>query len=804
MSKKHVYFRGLFVLVSMILFIALLQVQYGVKGSEVGSEIRTVLTAHDPISITSDSGFSEFNGTGTVDDPYLIANLEISASGSVYAIYISGTTKYFEIINCSLTGENVVMHIENVAEATATIINNSISLSSSHTLVKIYSSSNTTIINNTFSHGDTALSIQNSPNSLIKNNKFWYQTNTAGIAISGSSNSVITQNNFYDCFNGLELGSGTDMIVTTNTFEGCGIVLSDSMTLEAMQSTIFANNTINNSELGLFVDIHNETISAVDYAQLILINASDIVLSDLNITNVSNAISVYYSTNVSVANSVFNSVNYAIYGGNSDQIEFNYNTIDVGNIYFKQGDTVSIVNNSINLSQIHISISNDLQSMIGLNSITNVTVANNTIVAFDAFGIFVTHCNYATITNNYISDYTASGVALRYTPNAEISNNILLNLGYWHLGIGIDVYSVTANNAKIVNNIVIQNAIGIRIWYSTGFVIFNNSFVNSTTTNAESVGTGGNTWYDIATSTGNYWSDKNATGYYYISGSANEYDPYPMDLLDSDSDSLSDLLEIYAYGTNPSNADTDGDGLSDTEEVLNTNTDPSNADTDSDGLNDYDEVYTYPTDPFDNDTDDDGLSDGDEVLLYGSNPLLADSDSDGVSDFDEVTIWGTNPNNTDTDSDGLNDYYEIDILHSNPNSNDTDADGLSDYDEINTYYTNITNPDTDSDGLNDGEEVYTYHTNPLKADTDDDGLSDSEEINTYGTDPNNPDTDGDTYSDSQEINAGTDPNNPDDYPGKVETTSTTEANTKTIGFSLPLSLFAVLSLSAVLYLLKKR
>ena len=71
------------------------------------------------------------------------------------------------------------------------------------------------------------------------------------------------------------------------------------------------------------------------------------------------------------------------------------------------------------------------------------------------------------------------------------------------------------------------------------------------------------------------------------------------------------------------------------------------ADSDSDGLTDGVEVNSFGTDPLAADSDRDGLSDGREVDL-GTQPLLADSDGDGFSDSDELGLYNTDP--TDSDS----------------------------------------------------------------------------------------------------------------------------------------------------------
>jgi hypothetical protein len=106
---------------------------------------------------------------------------------------------------------------------------------------------------------------------------------------------------------------------------------------------------------------------------------------------------------------------------------------------------------------------------------------------------------------------------------------------------------------------------------------------------------------------------------------------------DWDGDGLSDIEEIFRFGTDPFNPDTDGDGFDDGQEVAS-NTDPTDPnsfpwegpDSDGDGVSDLDELELYGTDPFDPDTDHDGFNDGEEVS-QGTDPNDSASNPDNPS-----------------------------------------------------------------------------------------------------------------------------------------------------------------------------
>ena len=170
--------------------------------------------------------------------------------------------------------------------------------------------------------------------------------------------------------------------------------------------------------------------------------------------------------------------------------------------------------------------------------------------------------------------------------------------------------------------------------------------------------------------------------------------------------------------------DYDEDGLYDIYEITEGNgIDPRLNDTDSDYLSDGLEVNTYDSNPLVNDSDNDSLLDGDEVYNHSTNPILADTDHDGLLDGDEVYNHSTSPILADTDSDGLNDNLEINTYFTNATLYDTDKDGYSDgwevangYDPLNPY----SNPkfassddNDDSDNDSDNETKNSNFTIPI-------------------------------------------------------------------------------------------
>ncbi len=187
-----------------------------------------------------------------------------------------------------------------------------------------------------------------------------------------------------------------------------------------------------------------------------------------------------------------------------------------------------------------------------------------------------------------------------------------------------------------------------------------------------------------------------------------------LPFLDSDSDGMSDYWE-YIYGLdynnpNDANTDLDFDGLTNIEEY-NAGSFPNNIDSDSDTLTDDIEVNIYGTSPVNPDTDDDDLNDNLEVNNYQTNPLNSDSDSDGMPDGWEV-YYQLNPllddSLLDNDNDGQSNLIEYqnggnpnsaEVFEVNPNDSFVNAQN------IDFTFSNRLSPDIGDTTTNTSEQI---------------------------------------------------------------------------------------------------
>ncbi len=150
------------------------------------------LTPHDPISITSNSGFEVFPGSGTEEDPYLIEGYNITTT-NYRSIHIIDTTKYFTIRNCYVDATWYGINIYNVAEGTCSIINNTC-INNCENGFLIHYSPGSTLINNTCNnHSENGIYLYSSDGSTLINNIF-KNNNWDAIALSSSDFCVVTYN----------------------------------------------------------------------------------------------------------------------------------------------------------------------------------------------------------------------------------------------------------------------------------------------------------------------------------------------------------------------------------------------------------------------------------------------------------------------------------------------------------------------------------------------------------------------------------------------------------------------------------
>ncbi len=360
------------------------------------------LTPHDPISITSDSNFTDygFPGSGTVEEPYIIEGYNITTTDD-NGIFISMTTKYFVIRNCYVEAKYSGICIFNVTDGTATVINNTCSNNYWEGIMLYYSGSST-VTNNTCNNNGDGIYLSYSGSSTVTNNTC-NSNNGEGIKLCHSGSSTVTNNTCNNSdWDGIKLYNSDSSTVTNNTFTNCGLYI-DEHTIDAYLSYTIENNWVNGKKLGFYTNLDSTTISEPIYGQLILVKCNSVTVCDQILNYASVGLSLYSCTSSVIINNTCNN-NY--YQG----------------IKFYYSESAKVENNTCNNNWVGIKLHYSGSS----------TVINNTCTNNNKWGIFLASSTFCVVTYNLLQENEGYGVySSSGSDNSIIHHNTFVdnNLG---------------------------------------------------------------------------------------------------------------------------------------------------------------------------------------------------------------------------------------------------------------------------------------------------------------------------------------------------------------------------------------
>ncbi|MHA1928885.1 MAG: right-handed parallel beta-helix repeat-containing protein [Candidatus Thorarchaeota archaeon] len=160
----------------------------------------------NPIRIESDSDFDSFGfeGSGVIYDPYIIQGFNITSTA--YCIYITNTTSYFTIINCSFTSWNIAIHWIDVSNGR---IENCVFNRADNSAITLVRSTQCSIANCTISGSIEGISLQNATGCTIRNSLIY--RNDYGISGISGTDIAIRNNMIYgNNWKGVTLGLAVD------------------------------------------------------------------------------------------------------------------------------------------------------------------------------------------------------------------------------------------------------------------------------------------------------------------------------------------------------------------------------------------------------------------------------------------------------------------------------------------------------------------------------------------------------------------------------------------------------------------
>jgi parallel beta-helix repeat protein len=215
----------------------------------------TTLSEHTPIIIVGDSNFTASNGIasgdGSPDNPFVIENWRISASGG-FGILIENTTSHFIVRNVSVnqTGSehsDVAIYLRNVCDG---IIEHSEVRCAHHsTGILLYNTSRIVVANTTVTGTDPEYS----------------GPDTYGIHMFQSLNAKLVNNTILDTGMGITIWWDTSSLVTNNYIADS--VYAIHIGLPNLQSVILGNTLRHNYKGIVCVSFHLTTSTARSMAQ---------------------------------------------------------------------------------------------------------------------------------------------------------------------------------------------------------------------------------------------------------------------------------------------------------------------------------------------------------------------------------------------------------------------------------------------------------------------------------------------------------------------------------------------------------
>ena len=394
----------------------------------------------NPIIIWGDEDFLNYNftGEGTKENPYLIENISISTI-NFEGIYISDTTRHFSIRNCFISAAKTGIYIENVANNTAIISNNTCYGNGGKGIYVVNSDYSLINKNNCSYNKEEGIYLHLSNNSQIESNICESNTLT-GIVVTKCINSEIINNkceknkkagiimgraNYSSILNNI-LINNEDLI---NQFD-----MEDGLMLFYCHFTNISNNYCsNNGDDGISINdspfttvINNTSIGHMDRG-IGSVSSDNLILNNNTcINNIGNGFRDWYSSNLTISNN-------------------KCNENGVGMTF--QG--TSFINISFNIVQENDGNGIEFVFASGFLSV-NITIYHNFIAYNINYGISILEGKHFTIYHNVFINNNLLGASQAYDAS-ELSfwyNEILMEGNYWNDWIA-GTYSIAGPSGSV-------------------------------------------------------------------------------------------------------------------------------------------------------------------------------------------------------------------------------------------------------------------------------------------------------------------------------------------------------------------
>ena len=358
-----------------------------------------------------------------------------------------------------------------------------------------------------------------------------------GILLSDSSDNTLLENTASGNIRGIHLHHSSNNTLANNVMAGNRYnfgVLGKNPSHYVQK--IDTSNTVDGKPIYYWVDLQDQDVP--DGAGYVgIVNCENVTVRDMRLTGNLQAVLLAYSNESRVKNvtALNNYCNIFLYNSaNNALVDNNASNSDYG-IYLQYSSDNRLTGNIANsnaLYNINLVDSSSNNTLTDNNASggdycgiaiaffsNNNTLANNTANSNGRGGVggilLYDSCNHNNLTGNTANSNTGyGGIVLFDSCN---HNNLTGNTANSNTGgyAGIFIYASSSDNVITGNTVIDNSPYGIRMWSSSGNLIYNNYFAN--TVNAYDDGTGTNVWNTTKTTGpniiggpfigGNYWSD---------------------------------------------------------------------------------------------------------------------------------------------------------------------------------------------------------------------------------------------------------------------------------------------------------
>jgi parallel beta-helix repeat protein len=335
----------------------------------------------------------------------------------------------------------------------------------------------------------------------------------SGISLYLSDDNTVTNNTVQISWYGLELDSSTNNTVSGNIMTEGGIHLTGLLLEHWNTQTIDDTNIVNGKPIYYLKDVVGGTVPAGG-GQVILANASGLVVENQVINYVYSGIQVGFSSHNYIANNTakyarkngmllhrsenntifnndlsFNGRGLGLYTANTNNVTFNTLTSNSGDGIVVYGYFNIVANNTISGNS----------HGIELLRVERNTIVNNTAFGND-YGIHLSQADINIVSGNNASGNSICGIRIGQSERNIVDNNTL----YMNSLDGF-IISNSVNNTIDSNVVSYNNRRGIWIYASFNNLFFHNSFIENALQAIDNNGT--NAWDNGYPSGGNFWSD---------------------------------------------------------------------------------------------------------------------------------------------------------------------------------------------------------------------------------------------------------------------------------------------------------